>query len=142
MSSSRFQLLESRLNALHEAHKNTVQLINRLTNSKQQTPAQSESDLISEIHDNLKAEDEELDILRQELQDSTYSEPTFRTGSEREKEQAALAVQVARLGEDFRQFVLPNITWLRIRLFANRTCPLAQEPAFAPHRFNPNATLS
>ena len=105
MSSSRFQLLESRLNALHEAHKNTIQLINRLTNSKQQTSAHSESDLISEIHDNLKAEDEELDILRQELQDSTYSEATFRAGSEREKEQAALAVQVARLGEDFKQFV-------------------------------------
>jgi protein transport protein SEC20 len=76
-----------------------------LTNSKQQTSAHSESDLISEIHDNLKAEDEELDILRQELQDSTYSEATFRAGSEREKEQAALAVQVARLGEDFKQFV-------------------------------------
>jgi protein transport protein SEC20 len=67
---------------------------------------QTDSDLISEIHDNLKAEDEELDILRQELQDSTYSDVASRgSSSEREKEQASLAVQVARLGEDFKQFV-------------------------------------
>jgi protein transport protein SEC20 len=113
MSTPHLQSLDSRLNALHEAHKNTIQLINRLATSKPHSATQTDPDLIAEIHESLKRQDEELEILRQELQDSSYSDATSRPGSDREREHATLAVQVARLGEDFKQYVDPVALYIK-----------------------------
>jgi protein transport protein SEC20 len=110
--SSRLQALEVRLATLHDTHKSTVQLINRLSNLKFQPGslplAEDEgnvrNELTTEIHDNLKKEDDELEILRQEVQESAYTNHSTSSSrdSEREKEQSRLAIQIARLSEDFK----------------------------------------
>ncbi|KAF2675460.1 hypothetical protein BT63DRAFT_409545 [Microthyrium microscopicum] len=112
MTSSQLQSLEARLTALHETHKTTLQLITRLANLKFQPGSLSlsndgenvQTELTSEIHEGLKKEDEELEILKQEVQDVTTLDhgATARRDTQKGKEQARLAVQLARLGEDFK----------------------------------------
>jgi protein transport protein SEC20 len=109
MSSDRLQSLEDRLNVLHETHKTTLQLISRLANIKFQPGSISldteagnvRQELTAEIHENLKKEDEELEILKQEVQDTTES--SSRRDPRREQEQTRLSVHVARIEEDFKQ---------------------------------------
>lgn len=106
MSSANISSLETRLNALHESHKRTLQLVSRLANFKFQPGSPSlasedtnvRTELTAEIHESLKKEDEELEILKQEVQD--FTESTSRRDARREQEQTRLNVQVARIGED------------------------------------------
>jgi protein transport protein SEC20 len=108
MSSARIRSLEERLNVLHEAHRVTLQLINRLANLKFQPGSLSldneegniRTELTTEIHENLKKEDEELEILKQEVQDT--AESSARRDARKEQEQKRLTVQVARIVDDFK----------------------------------------
>lgn len=92
--------LTSRLNSLIDGRKTIHVLINRLS----KLPCQPGSDnsevrveLSAEIHQLLKEQEEELDLLRQEVDD-------FIVGRDREKEaeKARLEIGVQRLGEDLR----------------------------------------
>jgi protein transport protein SEC20 len=107
--------LQARLDALQETHKATLQLISRLTSLKIEPGSlpsntadpDARSELIAEIHDRLKREDEDLEIASQEVQDSAVSDlsASAHRDSDREKAQALLAIQVAKLREDFNQYV-------------------------------------
>ncbi|KAF2141813.1 uncharacterized protein K452DRAFT_318753 [Aplosporella prunicola CBS 121167] len=105
------QALSTRLTQLSDANKQTVQLIQRLAKLQFQpgsTPldAQDEGDvrveLGSEIHEGLKQQDEELEFLRQEVEELTASSVKRKDNSEREREKSRLNIQIARLGEDLK----------------------------------------
>lgn len=147
MTSARLQSLETRLNTLHEAHKTTLQLITRLSNLKFQPgslPGTNEggdvrTELTSEIHESLKKEDEELEILRQEVQDVTSLDHSAaaRRDTEKSKDQARLAVQIARLGEDFKKYVATHICQS-----SSAYIILAREQDSDQPKFSPNETLN
>ena len=127
------QSLSTRLNALLDAHKLTQQSIFRLskliTNNNNSGSGngsissstrslatgveadQVKQELISDIHDSLKQQEEDLELLRQEIEEVFESGLGSGGGagrarnSERERERARVAAQAARLGEDLRQYV-------------------------------------
>lgn len=63
-------------------------------------------ELSAEIHQNLKEQEEEFELLRQEVEDQTdcgnWTSAARRRDSEADKERTALVAQVTRLGEDLR----------------------------------------
>ncbi|KAL8975496.1 MAG: hypothetical protein Q9197_000286 [Variospora fuerteventurae] len=104
--------LTGRLQTIYDAHKQTLHLIHRLS-KLQATPGSSFLDpeagdarleLSAEIHQSLKEQEEEFELLRQEVEDQTntasWTSSARRRDSERERERTGLAAQVARLGED------------------------------------------
>ncbi|KAI4093946.1 MAG: hypothetical protein LQ344_002544 [Seirophora lacunosa] len=104
--------LTDRLQNIHDAHKQTLHLIHRLSKLPA-TPGSSSLDLeaadarlelSAEIHQSLKEQEEEFELLQQEVDDQTgtaaWTSSARRRDSERERERTALAAQVARLGED------------------------------------------
>lgn len=106
--------LTARLNALSDSHKVTQQLIHRLSKlggspqpgSKYPDGADEvRVELGAEIHESLKQQEEDLELLRQEAEELTGSQYNAgrRRNSEKDRERARLAAQVARLGEDLRQ---------------------------------------
>lgn len=122
------QSIHARLTALSESKKQTLQLIERLSKLKFQpgsTPLNDDEgdvrvELSSEIHESLKALEEELDLLRQEVEEISAASAAAtvsarqRRDSERDREKARLSIQVARLGEDLRQYVSTCPTRARV----------------------------
>lgn len=104
--SSTHPILHNRLNALSEQHRLTLQLINRLSTlqfspgSIQETGATVRQELSVEIKELLKKQDEELEVVRQDLEEIAGS---GRRDAEKQAEHSKLVVQVAKLGEDVRQ---------------------------------------
>jgi protein transport protein SEC20 len=108
--------LLARLQALTDTYKNTIALIQRLQKlpSSARTYSNSDSDprieLSSEIHQSLKEQQNELETLRQEIDDATndYSRAYVRGGSVRRRnseqahERERVAAMVAKLGEDLK----------------------------------------
>lgn len=116
--------ITARLSALSESHKITRQLIQRLSKLSFQPgslPLDTEEgdvriELTSDIHESLKQQEEELDLLKQEAEDWAWEDPqhaahTLRRKDserdssrekEREREKLRVRVQVARLGEDLK----------------------------------------
>lgn len=108
--------LSARLQALADTYKNTLTLIQKL----QKLPftpgtfSSSDSDprleLSSEIHQSLKEQEDELETLRQEVEDATnaYSGGYVGGGSLRRRdseqvhERERVAAMVAKLGEDLK----------------------------------------
>lgn len=145
------QSLSTRLNALLDAHKLTQQSIFRLSkpvtttsnvnngnsssngsvsSSTRSLAAGTEAnqvkqELVSDIHDNLKQQEEDLELLRQEIEEVFESGLGSGGGagrsrnSERERERARVAAQAARLGEDLRQYVY---------LICSSLCPVTFSP--------------
>lgn len=111
------QSLSARLQALADTYKNTLTLIQRLQRLPS-TPgafSNTESDprleLSSEIHQSLKEQEDELETLRQEIDDSTTSNfmggyvgggSVRRRNSEQLRERERVAALVAKLGEDLK----------------------------------------
>ncbi|KAL8643026.1 MAG: hypothetical protein Q9228_000371 [Teloschistes exilis] len=105
------QSLNARLQPLFDAHKQTVHLIQRLSKSPA-TPGSNSLDpdainarleLSTEIHQSLKEQEEEFELLRQEIEDQTsWTTAARRRNNEKERERTDLAAQVARLGEDLK----------------------------------------
>lgn len=109
------QSLSARLQALADTYKATLSLIQQLqklpfdVNSHDTSP---QADLASEIHESLKEQEDNLELLRQEADDSHYSPSnsrwvgggsvTRRRDSERESEYERNAATIARLGEDLK----------------------------------------
>jgi protein transport protein SEC20 len=108
------QTLAARLNSLSESHKAALQLIQRLSKLDFQpgvNPSKSEDgdarlELTAEIHASLNQLDEELELLRQEVEEVVQSGvPTARRrDSVRETEKSRLAVLLARLTEDLKSY--------------------------------------
>lgn len=100
--------LQVRLASLNDSRKTTHALIHRLS----RFPAQPGSDnsevrgeLSGEIHQLLKGQEEELDLLRQEVDDFVVGRDR-----DREAEKARLEIGVQRLGEDLRLYANP-LSW-------------------------------
>ncbi|KAF1944105.1 Sec20 domain-containing protein [Clathrospora elynae] len=107
------QTLTTRLNALSESNKIVGQLIQRLAKldfqpGSQPLDANEEGDvrleLSAEIHETLKGIEEELELLRQEVEDVTLQGGITGRGrdSAKDSERSRLAVLLARLTEDLR----------------------------------------
>ncbi|KAJ4338855.1 Protein transport protein sec20 [Ascochyta clinopodiicola] len=107
------QSLSTRLTALTESNKSVGQLTQRLAKLDFQPGSQplnaEEGDvrleLSAEIHENLKGIEEELELLRQEVEDVLQQGSGFagkRSDSTKESERSRLAVLLARLTEDLK----------------------------------------
>jgi protein transport protein SEC20 len=107
------QTLTTRLTALTESNKSVGQLIQRLAKLDFQPGSQplngEEGDvrleLSAEIHESLKSIEEELELLRQEVEDVLQQGSGGfgkRRDSSREGERSRLAVLLARLTEDLK----------------------------------------
>lgn len=107
------QTLTSRLTALTDSNKSAGQLIQRLARLDFQPGSQplngEEGDvrleLSAEIHETLKGIEEELELLRQEIDDVLQQGSGTlgkRKDSSRESERSRLAVLLARLTEDLK----------------------------------------
>ncbi|KAI4647773.1 hypothetical protein J4E93_004183 [Alternaria ventricosa] len=105
--------LTTRLSALSEANKGVGQLIQRLAKLDFQPGSQpldnsDEGDvrleLSAEIHETLKGIEEELELLRQEVEDVTSQGGITgrRRDSSKDSERSRLAVLLARLTEDLK----------------------------------------
>ncbi|KAH7124013.1 Sec20-domain-containing protein [Dendryphion nanum] len=109
---SNTQTLTNRLNTLSESNRSVLQLIQRLAKLDFQPgsiPLNTEEgdarlELGAEIHERLKQIEEELELLRQEVEDIVQNSGSTsrRRDSVRETERARLAVLLARLTEDLR----------------------------------------
>lgn len=112
--------LSARLGPLFDVHKQTVHLIQRLSklpagpgaSSLDPEAGDARLDLSTEIHQSLKEQEEEFELLRQEVEDLTnttgWASAARRRDSEIERERTDLAAQVARLGEDLKLCVCPS----------------------------------
>ena len=108
------QRLSKRLEPLFETHKQTVHLIQRLSklpatsgsNSSDPEAGDARLELSTEIHQSLKEQEEDFEILRQEVEDQTntasWTSAARRRDSEKERERTDLAARVARLGEHLK----------------------------------------
>jgi protein transport protein SEC20 len=107
------QTLTTRLTALTESNKTVGQLIQRLAKLDFQPGSQPLSgeegdvrlELSAEIHDTLKGIEEELELLRQEVEDVLQQSSGVlgkRKASLKEGERSRLAVLLARLTEDLK----------------------------------------
>lgn len=116
------QTLTNRLNSLSESNKAILQLIQRLakldfqpgtipatsSNSANSAEGDVRLELSAEIHESLKQLEEELELLRQEVEDvvqGAASAAGRRRDSARESERLRLEVLLARLTEDLRSYV-------------------------------------
>jgi protein transport protein SEC20 len=105
------QVLQERLTALQNTTKQIEELIHRLANIKFQpgsVPLDDEdgdvsAELSSEIHQTLKEQAEDLELLDQEAQDL----PSGRPGSDREKDKAELISRVTRAGQELKLYAQP-----------------------------------
>ncbi|KAL8728613.1 MAG: hypothetical protein Q9166_005266 [cf. Caloplaca sp. 2 TL-2023] len=122
--------LSARLQSLYDAHKQTVYLIHRLS-KHHGSPGSSSLDpeagdarleLATEIHQSLKEQHEDFDLLRQEVEDQTNTASWVSSArsrdSEKERERTDLAAQIARLGEDLK---------MRAQLQAKRNVEAAKQ---------------
>ncbi|MCJ1306517.1 hypothetical protein MMC25_000160 [Agyrium rufum] len=112
--------LSNRLKFLSEAHRDTIRLIHRLSDyaSPQATSGLSSphpeddsdarTELAADIHQSLKEQEEDLELLKQEVEDVTSVDTAWsgttprRRDSERTRERSGLVTQADRLGEDLR----------------------------------------
>jgi protein transport protein SEC20 len=102
------QSLQERLTALQNTTKQVEELIHRLANIKFQPgsiPPDDEdgdvsAELSSEIHQTLKEQAEDLELLDQDVQDL----PSGRPGSDRERDKAELSSRVTRAGQELKLY--------------------------------------
>lgn len=103
----------SKLQTLSDAHKQTLQLINRLAKLPAEPGAvpeyeEARAELAAEIHDSLKEQQEDYELLAQDIEYSSTT-PAWKGSrgplSEKERERADLAAQVARIGENLKTCV-------------------------------------
>ena len=108
------QALNARLTPLFDSLKQTQQLINRLSKFPAQpgaSPSNSDEgdalvELSAEIHQSLKEQEEEFELLWQEVEDQTntsgWLSSTRRRDSAKDSQRTDLAAQITRLGEDLK----------------------------------------
>jgi protein transport protein SEC20 len=109
------QSLGARLQALADTYRATLNLIHQLQKlpfDANSTDTSPQADLASEIHESLKEQEDTLELLRQEADESHYSTTNSRwvgggsvrrrRDSERESEHERNAATIARLSEDLK----------------------------------------
>ncbi|MCJ1437547.1 hypothetical protein MMC27_006934 [Xylographa pallens] len=108
------QELNLRLKSLSEALREASSLITKLSklptasNSSSPHPGEAESrvELSAEIHQSLKEQEEDYDLLKQEVEDldsgGTWASGARRRDSEKDRERITLLTQLERLGEDLK----------------------------------------
>ncbi|KAH9809193.1 Sec20 [Teratosphaeria destructans] len=102
--------LSHHLAQLHDSLKATNALITRLAKLTFQPGSEPDNsgttvrlELSQDIHDTLKQLEEELELLKQEVEDATVAAaPQKRRESEKQREGARLSAQVLRLEEDLK----------------------------------------
>ena len=98
------QTLQERLTALQNTTKQVEELVQRLANLRFQpgsVPLDDEEgdvseELSSEIHQTLKEQSEDLELLEQEVEDL----PSGRPGSDQGRDKAELSSRVSRVGQE------------------------------------------
>lgn len=98
--------LESRLAALSHTHKQTIPLINRLQNTSPTDIGQGDEarlELAAEIHARLKDMEEEMEILRVEVDGLEGLGGRRRGNGEKDAEREKVAVVAGRLEEDLKR---------------------------------------
>ena len=122
------QALNARSTLLFESLKQTHQLITRLSKFPSQPGASASNpdegdarvELSAEIHQSLKEQEEDLELLRQEVEDQTntssWSSSARRRDSGKDSHRTDLAAQVTRLGEDLKMWALRSIVFLALIL--------------------------
>ncbi|KAL8876282.1 MAG: hypothetical protein Q9198_005497 [Flavoplaca austrocitrina] len=99
------------LRQLNDAHKQTVQLIHRL--GRHSVPLGSNAlnsnvrlELSTEIHQNLKDQEEELELLRQEIDDQTvhtaWTTSLRKRNGAKQRDYTDVVAELARLAEDLK----------------------------------------
>lgn len=104
--------VQQRLNALSDQHRIGHQLINRLANLQFAPGSQPQQDgdgsvrqeLLSEIRELLKRQEEDLDVARQDIDELP---DVGRRDHEKEREKERLVIQLAKLREDLKKCFLP-----------------------------------
>lgn len=108
------QELQPRLKSLFEAHREAAALISRLyklgtlstTGSPRPEDSESRVELSAEIHQSLKEQEEEYELLKQEVEDYTsggsWGSGGRRRDSEKDRDRISVVTQVERLGEDLK----------------------------------------
>ena len=106
--------LHARLTPLFESLKHTQQLISRLSKfpakpgsgSSNLDEGDARVELGAEIHQSLKEQEEDFELLRQEVEDQTntssWSSSARRRDIARDSQRTELASQITRLGEDLK----------------------------------------
>lgn len=105
--------LSNSLSSLSDSVRVTFQLINRLSKlsfAPGSTPLEGDGDvrveLTQDIHEGLKQHQDTLELLRQEADDlPAVSARHSKRDSEREKDRVRITAQLARLGEEVKQYV-------------------------------------
>ena len=112
------QALTTRLTPLFESLKQTQQLITRLSKLPAQpgscpsSPDEGDArvELGAEIHQSLKEQEEDFELLRQEVEDQTntsgWSSSARRRDSAKDGQRTDLAAQITRLGEDLKMYIV------------------------------------
>ncbi|KAL8973173.1 MAG: hypothetical protein Q9183_000136 [Haloplaca sp. 2 TL-2023] len=134
------QRLNKRLEPLFETHKQTAQLIQRLSklpttsgsNSTDPEAGDARLELSTEIHQSLKEQEEDFELLRQEVEDQTntasWTSAARRRDSEKERERIDLAARVARLvGADKYGDVRARSQFRKAQLQAKRNAEAAKQ---------------
>ena len=108
------QELQSRLKSLFESHREAAVLISRLsklgaqsgTSSPHPDDSESRVELSAEIHQSLKEQEEDYELLKQEVEDHTlggsWGSGARKRDSEKDRDRLTLVTQVERLGEDLK----------------------------------------
>ncbi|KAK5196978.1 Protein transport protein sec20 [Exophiala xenobiotica] len=116
--------LNQRLQALADSYKDTLNHIQQLRTFSalsypDPNPDERRVELANEIHDSLKAQEDTLEILRQEFDDDTIPRPRRASlGGDRASERERNADLVARLTEDLKS---ARANFRRAQLAAKRT---------------------
>ena len=110
------QELDLRYKSIFEAHKGTKLLITRLSKVSSQPgssyPNHQDADvsveLSAEIHQRLKEQEDDFELLKQDAEDllvgSSWTPTTERRGGEKDSQRTALISQIERLGEDLKLY--------------------------------------
>ena len=109
--------LSLRLKSLSESYREINQLINRLskpssrsgTSSPLSGDGDTRAELSAEIHQSLKEQEEDYELLKQEVEDlASCGSGVRRRDSEKDRDRVTLVSQVERLGEDLKLYESRN----------------------------------
>ena len=126
--------VNARLQQLNDAHEQTIQLIHRL--GRHSVPLGSNPlnsnvrlELSTEIHQNLKDQEEELELLRQETDDQTirtaWTSSARKRNGAKERDYSEVVAQLARLAEDLKLCVSQLTTLIRELIFKPSQSPFS-----------------
>lgn len=127
------QAFNARLTPLFDSLKQTQQLTTRLSKFPAQPGASASNpdeggarvELSAEIHQGLKEQEEDFELLRQEVEDQTstssWSSSVRRRDIGKDSQKTDLAAQITRLGDDLKMWALHSIFSLNLILIQMAT---------------------